>query len=279
MVGWVMTAYQLPERRACRAVGVARSSARYRSVRPSQEPLRRRLHELASVRVRSGYRLLHSLLRREGWGVNEKRIYRLYTEEGLTLKRRRPRRHRSASARVARTEPRGSNDQWAMDFMHDTLSDGRSIRVLTAIDIYSRECVALVAGKKFSGAEVAKILDAASRERRAKPKRIRVDNGTEFTSKALDRWAYWNRVELDFSRPGKPADNAFIEAFNASLRRECLSQHWFLSLEEAQRILEAWRMDYNNVRPHSALANRAPSWHGQGGYFVPDRNRLQNLPA
>ena len=111
------------------------------------------------------------------------------------------------------------------------------------------------------------------------PERIRVDNGTEFTSKALDRWSYWNKVILDFSRPGKPADNAFIEAFNGSLRRECLSQHWFLSLEEAQPVLDAWREDYNNVRPHSALRNRAPAWSGRDGYFVPDRNRLQNLPA
>ena len=166
-----------------------------------------------------------------------------------------------------------------MDFMHDTLSDGRSIRVLTAIDIYSRECVALVARKKFSGADVARILERAAVERGALPERIRVDNGTEFTSKALDQWSYWNKVILDFSRPGKPADNAFIEAFNGSLRRECLSQDWFLSLEEAQPILDAWREDYNIVRPHSALRNRAPAWSGRGGYFVPDRNRLQNLPA
>ncbi len=174
-------------------------------------------------------------------------------------------RHRSASVRIARSMPQQPNEQWAMDFMHDTLSDGRSIRVLTVIDLSSRESVALVAASRFSGADVAAVLSAVGMERGSLPRRIRVDNGTEFTSRDLDHWTYWNRIELDFSRPGKPADNAFIEAFNASVRRECLSQHWFLSLEDAQRILGAWRADYNNVRPHSSLAN------------MPDQNRLQNL--
>ena len=255
LVRWARAGYQLTERRACRAVGVWRSVVRYQSVKPSQEALRRRLRGLASVRVRAGYRQLHVLLRREGWRINHKRVYRLYTEAGLTLKQRRPKRHRSASVRIARSMPQQPNEQWAMDFMHDTLSDGRSIRVLTAIDLYSRESVALVAASRFSGADVAAVLSAAGKERGSLPRRIRVDNGTEFTSRALDHWTYWNRIELDFSRPGKPADNAFIEAFNASVRRECLSQHWFLSLEDAQRILGAWRADYNNVRPHSSLAN------------------------
>src|SRR5262249_15012711 len=149
--------------------------------------------------------------------------------------------------------------QWAMDFMHDTLAGGASIRVLTAIDLHTRECVALQAAVSFSGGHVVASLEQARRDRGALPERIRVDNGTEFTSMALDHWAYWNRVQLDFSRPGKPVDNAFVESFNASLRRECLSQHWFLSVEDAQKTLDLWKEDYNNHRPHTSLGKLTPA--------------------
>jgi putative transposase len=171
------------------------------------------------------------------------------------------------------TEP---NEQWAMDFMHDTLARGQSIRILTAIDLFSRECVVLHAAKGFSGADVGEILTRAGAERGRLPRRIRVDNGTEFTSRALDHWAYWNGVTLDFSRPGKPVDNAFIEAFNGTVRRECLSQHWFMGLEDAQQTLDAWREDYNFTRPHRSLEDQAPARYRGGGYCVPDRNRLGN---
>jgi putative transposase len=236
------------------------------------------MRELAGVRVRSGYRQLYVFLRREGWPINHKRVYRLYTEEGLTLRRRRPKRHRSAAARVHRTEPGQPNETWAMDFIHDTLADGRTIRILTAIDVFSRECVALEPVTTFRGNDVARILGAARSERDL-PQRIHVDNGTEFTSKALDHCAYWNHVELDFSRPGKPTDNPFIEAFNATLRRECLSQHWFLSLEDARVMLRRWKEDYNNTRPHSSLKNLPPAHFRAGGAFTPDRNRLQACRA
>jgi putative transposase len=279
VVDWARQAYRLSERRACRAVGVDRSSVRYRSVRPDQAPLRRGLKELASVRVRAGYRLLHVLLRREGWPVNHKRVYRLYSEEGLPLKRQRRRRHRSAVVRVERPAVTGVGQQWAMDFMHDTLANGSKIRVLTAIDLYTRECVALEAAAGFSGADVSTILARAASEGRSLPSRIRVDNGTEFTAKALDHWAYWNRVQLDFSRPGKPVDNAFVEAFNASLRRQCLSQHWFLSLEEAQATLDAWKEDYNNHRPHSSLGQLPPARYRAGGSSMPDPIRPETLAS
>lgn len=274
LVVWAREAYRLSERRACRAVGVDRSLVRYRSVRPHQEALRKRLRELASVRVRSGYKQLHVYLRREGWAVNHKRVYRLYTEEGLTLKRRRPKRHRTASARKARPMPTTPNQQWAMDFMHDTLASGKSIRLLTAIDLCTRECVILRAEKGFSGTDVGSLLSQAGRDRGQLPRRIRVDNGTEFTSRALDHWAYWNGVALDFSRPGKPVDNAFVESFNGTVRRECLSQHWFMGLEDAQTTLDAWREDYNNHRPHRSLANQSPAKYRGGGYCLPDRHRL-----
>jgi integrase-like protein/helix-turn-helix protein len=179
---WAREAYALSVRRACMAVGVWRSSYRYQSVKAIQEPLRRRMREIAAVRVRAGYRHIHTLLRREGWRINRKRVYRLYTEEGLTLKRRRPKRHRSAVARIVRPLPALPNELWAMDFMHDTLARGESIRVLTVIDVCTRECVALVAAKTFVGTDVAQILGEVGRER-GLPERIKVDNGTEFTSK------------------------------------------------------------------------------------------------
>ena len=278
-VTWIREAYQLSQRRACSIARLSESSFRYRSVRPDQRPLRLRLRDLAAVRLAAGYRQLYVFLRREGWQVNHKRVYRLYREEGLSLKRQRRRRHRSATLRAERPVVTAPDQQWAMDFMHDTLAGGASVRVLTVIDLHTRECVALQVARTFGGAAVADALEAARRDRGGLPGRIRVDNGTEFTSKALDHWAYWNGVQLDFSRPGKPVDNAFIEAFNGSLRRECLSQHWFFSLEEAQRTLDCWKEDYNNNRPHSSLRQLPPAQFRRGGFFVPSPERLQNSHA
>jgi len=277
-VVWAREAYRLPERRACRAMGISRSTVRYKSVRPPREPLRARLRELAAVRVSYGYRRLHILLRREGWGVNRKLIERMYREEGLTLKRKKPKRRRSAVRRERGAAPTAVNERWAMDFVHDTLSNGRTVRVLTVLDVYSRECVALEAGVGFRGEDVARILSAAAKKRGNRPTVISVDNGTEFTSKALEHWAYWNHVKLDFSRPGKPTDNPFIEAFNGSLRRECLSQHWFIDLKDAQRTLNHWKDEYNNVRPHSSLADQVPAHFGGSGPFIPGPIRLGFSP-
>lgn len=162
----------------------------------------------------------------------------------------------------------------AMGLVHDTLSNGRTVRVLTVLDVYSRECVALEAGRAFRGEDVARVLSAAAEKRASLPKIISVDNGTEFTSRALDHWAYWNQVKLDFSRPGNPTVSRFIEAFNGSLRRECLSQHWFLDLDDARRTLQAWKDEYNNVRPHSSLKDRTPAHFGGSGPFIPDPIRL-----
>ena len=203
-VRWARTAYRVSERRACRVLGVARSTQRrYRSVRRSDDILRRRLRELAGVRVSYGYRQLHTLLRREGWPVNAKRVYRLYREEGLVLCRKRPKRRRSAAIREQSCAPSRANERWAMDFVHDTLSGGGRMRVLAVIDVYTRECVALRAGRGFRGDDVVRILTEACKQRGGVlPEVISVDNGTEFTSRALDHWAYWNKVKLDFSRPG-----------------------------------------------------------------------------
>lgn len=275
---WAKEAYRLTERRACRAVGAPRATVRYRSVRPSQEPLLRRIREIAAVCVGAGYRPIHVYLRREGWRVNHKRNYRLYRAEGLSRRRRRPRRRRSAARRLQRELPVRPNEQWAMDFMRDTVASGTTFRVMTLIDIFSRECLATIARRSFTGVAVATLLAYVGRTRGALPMKIRVDNGTEFTSKALDHWACWNHVVLDFSRPGKPADNAFIEAFNGTLRRECLSQHWLVDFEDGQGTLDRWSFAYNNSRPHGALGQRPPALYGAGATDTQDRNQIESSP-
>lgn len=238
---------------------------------------RARIREISGARIGCGYRQIHTLLRREGWRVNHKLVYRLYREEGLCLRRRRPRRRRSAVRRQRTPLPGRPNERWAMDFVHDTLSGGRTLRVLAVLDVHTRECVALRAGCGFKGEDVAAILSEVGAERSALPELISVDNGTEFTSKSLDHWAYWNRVRLDFSRPGKPTDNAHIEAFNSVLRRECLSQHWLVDLEDAQRVLDRWRADYNNFRPHGSLARSTPAEFAAGAHWTTGPEQLENL--
>ncbi len=238
LVGWARATYGISERRACRVTKTARSTARRQSHRPKQEALRRRLRELAAVRVSYGYQRLHVLLRREGWRVNRKRIHRLYREEGLMLKRKRPKRRKSVVVRMERPEVKGPGVRWAMDFIHDTKAGGGAIRVLAVLDVFNRECVALVARQAFRGGDVATVLGQVGRER-GLPEVIQCDQGTEFTSKALDHWAYWNQVKLDFSRPGKPTDNAVAESFLASLMRECCQRHtgsWI-----SRKLRTSWR--------------------------------------
>lgn len=241
----------------------------YKARRPSQESLRRRLRELAETRVSYGYLRLHVLLRREGWAINHKRTYRLYCEEGLALRRRSPRRRRSAMHRQAPPASTQPNERWAMDFMSDSLADGRAFRVFTLIDVYTRECLALVAQPTFRGHDVAQLLSETVKARGAVPASIQCDQGSEFTSMALDQWAYWNKIRLDFSRRGKPGDNALCEAFNGSFRRECLSQAYFLTLDDVRRTLENWKTDYNNHRPHSGLNQLAPAQF-RAGVFTPE---------
>lgn len=216
-----------------------------------------RLRELAASRVRFGYRRLAVLLRREGWRVNAKRVYRLYTEDGLTV---RTKRRTKAALRQRRplAAARRPNERWSMDFVHDRLTDGRWFRILTVVDQFTRECVLLAAEGAFNGDKVGRALEPAMRMRGA-PASITVDNGSEFASRALDAWAYRYGVELQFIRPGKPAENGFIESFNGRLRDECLNTHVFETLEQARARLASWRQDYNQVRPHSALGDRAPA--------------------
>jgi putative transposase len=250
-------AYQVSERRACHTTGFRRSSQRYRSRRDPQTALRIRLKDLAASRVRYGYRRLHVLLRREGWPVNAKRIWRLYCEEGLAIRPRLPRRRRAWRVRIGRSSAGAANEVWAMDFMSDALSDGRPFRLLTVIDCHTREALAIAPGASFRAFQVVETLDRLARHH-GKPRTLKVDNGPEFAGRMLDQWAYLNGVEIDFSRPGKPTDNGHIEAFNGRLRAECLNASWFLSLADARDRIEEWRRHYNEERPHSALGNLTP---------------------
>lgn len=248
----------MSERRACHASGFHRSSQRYRSRRDPAAELRLRLKELAAARVRYGYRRLHILLRREGWHVNHKRTYRLYREEGLSIRAKTPRRKRAWRYRTGRSEIGGINDCWAMDFMSDQLFDGRAFRVLTIVDCHTREALALVPRVSFRAYQVVEVLQDLVRQR-GRPRSIRVDNGPEFAGRMLDQWAYLNGVELDFNRPGTPTDNAYIEAFNSRVRAECLNACWFLSMADARERIEHWRHEYNHERPHSALGGLTPA--------------------
>lgn len=249
--------YGASERRVCQVLECPRSTYRYKSVADEQAALRMRIKDFAQARVSYGYRRIHILLRREGWPVNHKRVYRLYKQEGLMMRPKRPRRHVSACRRREKLTAYHPNESWSMDLMSDELYNGRRIKLLTLVDNFSRESLAIETDEHIGGARVVEVLAEVAKER-ILPKVIRVDNGPEFISKRLDQWAYLNGVELDFIRPGKPTDNAFIEAFNGRFRQECLNESWFLSLEDAREKVESWRQEYNRVRPHGALGNLTP---------------------
>lgn len=244
-------------RRACATLLIDTSIYHYKSKRGDQAELKQRIREIAQTRVRYGYRRVHVLLRREGWQVNAKRIYRLYKEMGLQLRNKTPKRRVKAKLRDDRTPATRSNETWAMDFVHDQLATGRKIRVLTIVDTFSRFSPAVDPRFSYRGEDVVKTLERVCRQV-GYPQSIRVDQGSEFISRDLDLWAYQKSVVLDFSRPGKPTDNAFIESFNGKFRTECLNAHWFMSLDDARSKMEDWRKDYNEVRPHSAIGNKPP---------------------
>ena len=189
--------------------------------------------------------------------MNHKRVYRLYQLEGLGMRPKRHHRHVTDCRRIERVTATQPNECWSMDFMSDELYNGQRIRLLTLVDNFTRESLAIEVNQHLGGQQVVEILTLLALER-GNPEKIRLDNGPEFASKRLDQWAYINQVKLDFSRPGKPTDNALIEAFNGRLREECLNQSWFLSLEDAREKVESWRQEYNRTRPHGALNNLAP---------------------
>lgn len=244
-------------RRACSVVQIGRSTYYYCSVRDDRD-VRQRILEIAETRVRYGYKRIHVLLRREGWRINHKKVYRIYCEDGLNLRKKRPRRKVSAANREARPVVFNTDQTWSMDFVSDSLFNGRRIRALTIVDNFSRECLAIHVNHSVKAGDVVDVMEGLKQFVGRVPKRIQVDNGSEFISKALDKWSYENKVVLDFSRPGKPVDNAYIESFNGSFRDECLNTHWFMSLDDAREKIETWRRDYNGLRPHSALGNMTP---------------------
>jgi putative transposase len=223
-----------------------------------------RIRDIALSRPRFGYRRIHVLLRREGWPINLKRVHRLYRLEGLQVRMRVRRRKRLSLHRGPAPMPTAVDERWSMDFVHDQLADGRPFRVLTVVDNWSRESVLLEAGFRLTGESVVAALSWVS-TRRKLPRSITVDHGTEFTSRALDQWAWESGVQLDFTRPGKPTDNGLCESFNGRLRDECLNVTEFESLAHARTRLEAWRVDYNEHRPHSALGHLTPSEYARSG--------------
>lgn len=252
----VIEGHDLSERRACGLIGMSRTGFRLADGPDRNAWLRTRLRALAEQRRRFGAPRLYLLLRREGLVVNHKRVERIYREEGLSLRLKR-RRKRVSHLRVRREAPSGPNQVWSMDFVSDSLLDGRRFRTLTIVDEWSRESPAMEVDASLTGQRVVRVLERLAAIRPL-PASIRMDNGPEFISKALDAWAYAQGVRLQFIQPGKPTQNAYIESFNGRLREECLNEEVFTSLADARDKIEYWRQDYNTRRPHSALGNLTP---------------------
>ena len=257
MVNYLMGRYGVGNRQACRCVLLHRSMYYYRSRMEPLTALRQRVRELAHARLRFGYRRIYVLLRREGWEVGMNRFYRVYCEENLGLRRKRPWRHTTAVHRLQRLPAVHANEVWGMDFVADQLADGRKMRTLTVVDLYTRECLAIEVGYSLRAEHVVAAMNHLKYER-GLPKRIACDNGSEFAGGQMDLWAYSNQVQIDFSRRGKPTDNAIVESFNGKFREECLNAHWFESIEDAKEKIDAWRWDYNEQRPHRSLKGLTP---------------------
>src|SRR3989454_5787076 len=255
-VAALMTERSFGVTRACGLIGISRSLYRYRSRRPDSGALRVRIEELAAIKRRYGYRRVYLRLRREGWEVNRKRVYRLYREAGLAV-RRRKRKRIGLFERKPLPKPTAANVSWSMDFVADGLIGGRRLRCLTIVDDCTRECLAIEVDTSITGLRVQGVLERLG-DTRDLPRSITVDNGPEFDGQVLDKWAYRRSVQLSFIRPGKPNENAYIESFNGKFRDECLNEHWFISLAHARSIIEAWRIEYNTERPHSSLGNLTP---------------------
>jgi putative transposase len=259
---YIQEQFEVSQRRACRLIGAGRSTIRYQGRRRGDAALRARLRELAAQRPRFGYRRLHVLLRREGITVNHKRIERLYREEGLAVRGRK----RKSLTRIRRgrpSAPEHANEQWALDFLPDAMASGRTIRLLSIIDVWTREALALEVDTSLPGSRVVRVLDRLRGERPL-PTQLVLDNGPELISRALEEWAHQHDVALHFIDPGKPSQNAHCESFHGRLRDECRNEHWFLSLPDARQIVEAWRQDYNRARPHSALDYQTPAEFATG---------------
>lgn len=258
IIGYVREKFGYSERRACRLVRFNRSTLHYRSKeQPFNDALRMRIREIALKRIHYGFRRVHAVLRREGWVAGIDRVKRLYRLEGLNLRPKQRKRRRSDVQRDVAMVALGPNEVWSMDFMHDRFASGASYRLLTVVDIYTRECIALVPAQRLSSADVIEVLNVAIRKR-GKPRALRCDNGSEFASIAVDQWAYWNQIQIDFSRPGKPTDNAFCESFNGTVRKELLNASWFVDLAAVKKATREWQRHYNAERLHRSLGHKTP---------------------
>ena len=257
LVGYLQESYGISQRRACRLAPISRKAVRYERQRPAMDAdLVARMKQLAEQYPRYGYLMLHELLRREGLVVNRKRTYRIYCDLGLQVRTKR--RKKLSRPRIPLEVPGVANERWSLDFVHDQLADGRRLKVLNIVDDFSRVCVGQLTDLSISGERMARYLDELGQKRRL-PKRIVMDNGPEMTSKAMFLWSQQRGVKLHFIQPGKPTQNAFVESFNGRFRDGCLNQQWFRSLEDARRIIDAWRVDYNEIRPHSSLGYQSPA--------------------
>lgn len=255
---YLMDEYRVSKARACKVVQAHRSGMFYQAKYRADEFLRKRMREIAEVRVRYGFWRIFILLRREGFKDNHKRVYRLYKLEQLNLRSKRPRRSKAGAHRMDRIDIVRPNRCWSMDCVADQLFNNVRFRALTVIDNFTRKCLSIFVAQSIKGEQVVDVMESIKYQRQALPERIQVDNGSEFISKALNKWAYENKVILDYSRPGKPTDNPFIESFNGAFRDECLNTNWFLSLEDADQKIQAWKTEYNSFRPHSSLDDKPP---------------------
>jgi putative transposase len=245
----------MSERRACGLFGVGRSSCRYRQEADRDEGLREQLAKLAQERPRFGYRRLGVLLDREGQHVNHKKLFRVYRESGLSVKRNR----RKKLVRIGVSQPvlKGPNEEWSLDFVHDSVATGRSMRVLTVVDNFTRECLALEVDTSFPSQRVTRVLEAVM-ARRGAPKALRMDNGPELTSRHFLAWCIERKIAMNHIQPGKPMQNGHVESFNGRFRDECLNANWFRNLFDARMKIAFWRNDYNGARPHSSLGYQTP---------------------
>jgi transposase InsO family protein len=256
-VAHLIDRFEMSERRACAVIATDRTTIRYRSRRPPETALRTRLRDLANERRRFGYRRLFILLRREGEPSGINRIYRLYREEGLAVRKRKARR-RAVGTRAPILVAARPNARWSLDFVHDQLADGRRFRILNVVDDVTRECLAAVPDTSISGVRVARELTRLICQR-GKPEMIVSDHGTELTSNAIFAWAKDQGIAWHYIAPGKPMQNGYIESFNGRMRDELLNESLFLSLGHAREAISAWVADYNTARPHSSLSYRTPA--------------------
>ncbi len=248
--------YQRSERSVCRAIGFARSSCRYKSIRPQEVELRQKIRENAAKFKRYGYRRIHVLLEREGIQINHKKLFRLYSQEGLKVEIRK-RKKIASQLRVASVLPQGPNQRWSIDFVSDQFDSGKRMKVLTVVDDFSKECPLIHVDTSITGLKLQELFKELGKNRPL-PATIVCDNGPEFISRDFDAWAYHRGIKLDHIRTGKPVENCFIESFNGKFRDECLKENVFINLEYARMIIEQWRKHYNQDRPHSSLGNKTP---------------------